>query len=68
MNDEGKYTCSATNVAGTNSASAVLKVRSPPEITITPSYVQAVPGDVVNVDCRASGYPEPMVSIKCEYW
>lgn len=63
MNDEGEYTCTATNVAGTASASAVLKVRSPPEIAVQ-SYVTVVRGDPINVECRASGYPEPMVSIK----
>ncbi|XP_049885171.1 basement membrane-specific heparan sulfate proteoglycan core protein-like isoform X3 [Pectinophora gossypiella] len=65
VNDEGEYTCVATNVAGTSSASAVLKVRSPPEIIITPnSYLVAGQGDPVTVECRASGYPEPLVSIK----
>ncbi|KAI5637001.1 immunoglobulin domain-containing protein [Phthorimaea operculella] len=64
VNDEGEYQCVARNEAGTSSASAVLKVRSTPEITITPNnYVQAFAGDPVNVECRASGYPEPMVSI-----
>lgn len=67
VNDEGEYICSAFNVAGNSSASAVLKVRSPPVITITPSnFVEVVLGDPVLVECRAHGYPEPMVSIQSE--
>ncbi|XP_068617476.1 basement membrane-specific heparan sulfate proteoglycan core protein isoform X3 [Battus philenor] len=65
VNDEGEYICTATNEAGSDRASAVIKVRSPPEIMITPSnYVEVVRGDSVTVECRAQGYPEPMVSIK----
>lgn len=65
VNDEGEYTCTAANVAGRASASAVLKVRSPPEITIGPSnYNLVVYGDNVKIECRATGYPEPDVSIK----
>ncbi|XP_037299981.1 basement membrane-specific heparan sulfate proteoglycan core protein isoform X7 [Manduca sexta] len=65
VNDEGEYTCSATNVAGTASASAIIKVRSPPEITITPSNHQEIRvGEPAVFECRANGYPEPMVSIK----
>lgn len=67
MNDEGEYTCTARNDAGSASASAVIKVRSTPEITITPStYLQLSVGDPVNVECRANGYPEPLVSIQRE--
>ncbi|KAJ0183614.1 hypothetical protein K1T71_000037 [Dendrolimus kikuchii] len=65
VNDEGEYTCTATNSAGSESASASIKVRSPPEITLTPSdYVKAEFGEPVTVECRANGYPEPLVSIK----
>ncbi|CAH4038667.1 unnamed protein product [Pieris brassicae] len=65
VNDEGTYTCTATNEAGSTSASATVKVRSPPEITITPSnFIQVIKGDKVDVECRADGYPEPIVSIK----
>ncbi|KAJ8737311.1 hypothetical protein PYW07_000582 [Mythimna separata] len=65
VNDEGEYTCTARNNAGSASASAIIKVRSIPEITITPSpYVQVNTGDPLNIECRASGYPEPQVSIQ----
>ncbi|XP_045541991.1 basement membrane-specific heparan sulfate proteoglycan core protein isoform X1 [Papilio machaon] len=65
VNDEGEYICTATNDAGSDRSSTVIKVRSPPEIFITPSdYVEAVRGDSVTIECRARGYPEPMVSIK----
>ncbi|CAH2103371.1 unnamed protein product [Euphydryas editha] len=65
VNDEGEYTCTATNDAGSASASATIKVRSPPVITIIPNNnIEVNKGDRVNVECRADGYPEPEVSIK----
>nr|XP_037874357.1 basement membrane-specific heparan sulfate proteoglycan core protein isoform X3 [Bombyx mori] len=65
VNDEGEYFCTATNVAGTATARSVIKVRSPPVITITPaSFLEAPLGSSVTVECRADGYPLPMVSIK----
>lgn len=68
MNDEGEYSCTASNIAGTATASATIKVRSPPEVTVSPSnFIEAVDGDSVTVECRASGYPQPMVSIRSEW-
>ncbi|KAL0852381.1 hypothetical protein ABMA28_000578 [Loxostege sticticalis] len=65
VNDEGEYSCTASNIAGTATASATIKVRSPPEVTVSPSnFIEAVDGDSVTVECRASGYPQPMVSIR----
>lgn len=64
VNDEGEYSCTATNVAGQDSARAVLKVRSPPEIIILPrTYLTVESGEDLKVECRATGYPEPQVSI-----
>lgn len=65
VNDEGEYICTASNDAGSDQSSTVIKVRSPPEIIITPNdYIEVVRGDSVTVECRGRGYPEPMVSIK----
>ncbi|RVE42173.1 hypothetical protein evm_013174 [Chilo suppressalis] len=65
VNDEGSYSCSASNAAGTATASTAIKVRSPPELSVMPGdYVQAAYRDPVTVECRASGYPLPMVTIK----
>ncbi|XP_028173989.1 basement membrane-specific heparan sulfate proteoglycan core protein isoform X3 [Ostrinia furnacalis] len=65
VNDEGEYYCSASNVAGTATASSTIKVRSPPEVIVTPSdFIQVQYGEPVTVECRARGYPLPMVSIK----
>ncbi|XP_022832802.1 basement membrane-specific heparan sulfate proteoglycan core protein-like isoform X3 [Spodoptera litura] len=65
VNDEGEYTCTARNDAGTASASAIIKVRALPEITIAPNpYVQVSAGESINIECRANGYPEPVVSIQ----
>ncbi|KOB69320.1 Terribly reduced optic lobes [Operophtera brumata] len=64
VNDEGEYICTGDNIVGSSSASAVIKVRSPPEIVITPTnYLEINAGDQINVDCRAEGYPEPLVTI-----
>ncbi|XP_072931305.1 basement membrane-specific heparan sulfate proteoglycan core protein [Epargyreus clarus] len=64
VNDEGEYTCTASNSAGTVSARAQIKVVSMPEITITPKvFMKAFLGDSVTVECRANGYPDPEVSI-----
>lgn len=69
VNDEGEYTCTARNDAGSASASSVIKVQSTPVITITPdNYVQVYTGDAINVECRANGYPEPMVSIGSKHF
>lgn len=64
MNDEGEYTCTASNSAGTVNARAQIKVVSMPEITIMPKvFIEADLGDSVTVECRANGYPDPEVSI-----
>lgn len=66
VNDDGKYTCTATNDVGSSSATAIVRVRSPPEITITPNtYNQVIRDDSLTIECRADGLPEPMVSIRC---
>nr|XP_032526331.1 basement membrane-specific heparan sulfate proteoglycan core protein [Danaus plexippus plexippus] len=65
VNDDGKYTCTATNDVGSSSATAIVRVRSPPEITITPNtYNQVIRDDSLTIECRADGLPEPMVSIR----
>lgn len=65
VNDEGEYICSGDNSVGSYSASAVIKVRSPPEITITPrNFMEVTAGDPVSIECRADGYPEPQVTIR----
>ncbi|XP_061720060.1 basement membrane-specific heparan sulfate proteoglycan core protein isoform X2 [Cydia pomonella] len=64
VNDDGEYICNAGNKAGNDTATATLKVWSPPEITITPDRLIGVRlGEPVEIKCRANGYPEPMVSI-----
>ncbi|XP_060809746.1 basement membrane-specific heparan sulfate proteoglycan core protein isoform X4 [Amyelois transitella] len=67
VNDEGSYTCTASNIAGKANATAFVKVQSYPVISMTPSnQILAQLGDAINFQCRASGVPLPFVSIKYE--
>ncbi|XP_037075728.1 basement membrane-specific heparan sulfate proteoglycan core protein-like isoform X4 [Pollicipes pollicipes] len=61
--EEGEYICTATNTAGTTSATATLSVESPPVITLTqPSQYRVREGQRVTLECRATGDPTPSVS------
>ncbi|XP_052752510.1 basement membrane-specific heparan sulfate proteoglycan core protein isoform X3 [Galleria mellonella] len=65
VNDEGTYTCTASNDAGKDQATATIRVQSVPTITMTPNnYITVEVGNPINFECRASGYPLPKVSIK----
>ncbi|KAM3968767.1 basement membrane-specific heparan sulfate proteoglycan core protein isoform 3-T3 [Aphomia sociella] len=65
VNDEGAYTCTASNSAGKAQATATIRVQSMPTITMTPTnYIAVTRGNPINFECRASGYPLPMVSIR----
>ncbi|XP_053624887.1 basement membrane-specific heparan sulfate proteoglycan core protein isoform X4 [Plodia interpunctella] len=67
VNDEGAYTCTASNLAGKANATAIVRVQSYPVINMTPSnQILAQLGDAINFQCRATGVPLPMVSIKYE--
>ncbi|XP_078407396.1 LOW QUALITY PROTEIN: hemicentin-1-like [Cetorhinus maximus] len=60
--DAGKYSCVATNEAGTSSATVMLDVGSAPLFSETPSDVSVAIGDNVTLPCRAVGDPAPQVT------
>ncbi|KAL4717631.1 hypothetical protein ACJJTC_000780, partial [Scirpophaga incertulas] len=63
--DDGEYECTATNEAGSASARTFIRVRQSPEIMILPDvYIEPEYGDSVTVECRATGFPIPKVTIK----
>lgn len=48
----GKYICIAKNVAGTNRAQAILKVRGPPVFLIEPYNIEALPDTTIELPCQ----------------
>lgn len=62
LNEEGVYTCTASNAAGEASANSTIVIHSPPSITIYPNtYITETPGKDVTLECRATGNPTPIV-------
>ena len=62
--DEGTYICTAKNVVGSVTSSAVLKVLEPPVISVRPPVsLHRQAGQPVQLDCLVSGTPMPLV-----YW
>ena len=62
--DEGLYICTASNLMGTISTMASLKVREPPVITVKPqAHLQAPIGSPFSLSCMVTGAPKPAV-----YW
>ncbi|KAK8770929.1 hypothetical protein V5799_025829 [Amblyomma americanum] len=62
--DDGNYTCLATNAWATASYSAVLKVKVAPSWRSEPRDVVAVTGHSVVIDCQADGEPPPHIRWK----
>lgn len=63
MGDAGLYVCEAHNSAGQTSIETSIIVQTIPIITITPHAEQITVkrGDVLRLECRATGHPQPMV-------
>ena len=62
--DEGIYICEATNLMGSISTLASLKVREPPVISVKPqAHLQLPKGSPVSLSCMVTGSPKPAV-----YW
>ncbi|KAM3623848.1 uncharacterized protein V6R79_016215 [Siganus canaliculatus] len=63
--NHGQYRCMASNSVGSGSATAMLHVKFPPKVRLTPEGPLRVRiGDSVSVECRATGRPRPSLSWK----
>ncbi|XP_069570697.1 basement membrane-specific heparan sulfate proteoglycan core protein-like [Brachyistius frenatus] len=63
--NQGQYRCVAVGSAGRGTASAVLNVKHAPKVQLTPAGpVRARIGDLVSVECRATGRPRPKLAWK----
>nr|CAH7733355.1 unnamed protein product [Callosobruchus chinensis] len=63
VGDQGEYICTATNEAGTVTASHHLIVHTAPEVQITPTQdtISRPEGEYLRLICQATGTPQPTV-------
>ena len=62
FDDEGEYTCEASNGVGVGKHHSVnLKVHQTPYLTKEPINQIAAKGEDVVIECRAGGYPAPII-------
>ncbi|CAL8330770.1 unnamed protein product [Lota lota] len=63
--NQGQYRCVVFNYAGRTSGTAVLNVRYPPTVTLTPAGPLRVRvGEPVSIECRGTGRPRPTLKWK----
>ncbi|GFU28491.1 titin [Nephila pilipes] len=62
LDNEGNYTCTATNIYGSSKHTAYLTVRAPPLWIKTPENITMAIGETVSFTCSASGSPKPRIS------
>ncbi|XP_041675644.1 Down syndrome cell adhesion molecule-like protein Dscam2 isoform X23 [Drosophila eugracilis] len=60
----GRYTCIASNKAGTTSYSVDLTVNVPPRWILEPTDKAFAQGSDAKVECKADGFPKPQVTWK----
>nr|XP_012807460.2 hemicentin-2 [Jaculus jaculus] len=60
--DAGRYSCVATNVAGSQHRNVELVVQVPPRIHPTATYHVTSEGVLVSLPCNASGVPAPTIT------
>ncbi|KAK3087485.1 hypothetical protein FSP39_006555 [Pinctada imbricata] len=59
--DEGEYACTADNVAGEDTAVAVMQYIERPEIVLYKRQVLVASGDSATLTCVAEGIPKPQI-------
>uniref|UniRef100_A0A915CWM9 Uncharacterized protein n=1 Tax=Ditylenchus dipsaci TaxID=166011 RepID=A0A915CWM9_9BILA len=59
--ENGRYTCEATNEAGTAVADFVVEVLIKPRMKDHSAELRVVEGERAKLDCKADGYPEPTI-------
>lgn len=61
--EAGEYECRASNIAGTVSQTASIRVHQPPQIRILPELEELIitEGDELKLECYAEGEPAPNV-------
>ncbi|XP_021053028.1 hemicentin-1 [Mus pahari] len=62
LQDGGKYTCVASNVAGTNNKTTSVAVHVLPSIQHGQQILSTIEGVPVTLPCRASGIPKPSIT------
>ncbi|XP_077188775.1 hemicentin-1 isoform X2 [Paroedura picta] len=62
--DAGRYTCTATNVAGSGSSNVELIVHVPPKIRTTEDQYAVAENSQVVLPCSADGIPTPSINWK----
>ncbi|KAK6167247.1 hypothetical protein SNE40_021325 [Patella caerulea] len=60
--DTGRYVCSASNVAGRDSQSRLLRVQVPPRIIRSPQDTQVTMNSQLELQCAAVGVPTPSIT------
>ncbi|XP_044571455.1 Down syndrome cell adhesion molecule-like protein Dscam2 isoform X7 [Drosophila ananassae] len=60
----GRYTCIASNLAGTTTYSVDLTVNVPPRWILEPTDKAFAQGSDAKVECKADGFPKPQVTWK----
>ncbi|XP_053472308.1 basement membrane-specific heparan sulfate proteoglycan core protein [Ictalurus furcatus] len=61
--NQGQYRCVATNAQGKGTNMAMLTVKQPPKVRVTPAgQVKVKVGGVSSLECNASGKPRPSIT------
>ncbi|CAG9531888.1 unnamed protein product [Cercopithifilaria johnstoni] len=61
INQEGRYSCTATNKVGRAEADTFLQIMAPPKILTSISGLKAIQGQGQTIHCEVSGKPTPKV-------
>lgn len=62
----GNYTCNAKNLYGSDQMTVPVLIKSAPRwlvISEGQNIIQGVSGERLEIDCRTSGHPQPVVKV-----